>query len=149
MSEINRYEALCQYIKSLGKDVRDELDQLERIAFSSNSKNKIRRKKQGLRLAWLLRNYNPNSFRVWVRREMRGTPYPDTIKTISDYTPFGGWEKDYPAFNICSDEDLEKAKQIIKFAYMKTYNYKQTDMYIRQAIYIRFRCRDRFHQMET
>lgn len=117
MSEFNRYDALRQYIKSLGKDVKEEFDRLERITFTSNSKNRIRKRRRGLRLAWLLRDYNPNSFRVWLRYEIRGTSYPNIIKSISEYLPTGDSIYDYPAFNICSDEDLEKAKQMIKFAY--------------------------------
>ncbi len=117
MSELNRYELLCQYIKSLGKDV-EKLDQQKKIAFISDSKNTRRTK--GLKLVWLLRNYDPNNFRVWVRSETRGimgTAYPNMIKTMSDYLPRGRYNNDSPSFNIRSDEDLVKAKKIIKFAY--------------------------------
>ena len=119
MPELDRYEQLCQYIKSLGNDIK-EFEQKERISFVSDSKNKIRTVWKGLKLVQLEKNYNPYNFRVLVRiekRGMMGTSYPYIIKTISDYSPTGGSKDYYPSFRICSDEDLEKAKKIIKFAY--------------------------------
>lgn len=103
---------LYDFIKNLGKDINEILDKEVRFTFDSVSK--IQNKP--LRLAWFYRKpTKTGSFGVHVRKDNFEHTYPDIIKTISQYTSDGG--RGYPAFKIISKNDLEKAKEIIKFAY--------------------------------
>ena len=111
----SRYDKLINFIGSLGDDII-EMHQQIRIAFSSKS----RKNNKSARLVWICKlehSGTPESFWIWLRKDTTQCQYPAAIKTISDYRDDGGYG--YPAFKISSNQDLEMAKQMIKFAYNK------------------------------
>lgn len=111
--KLTLYDRLLDYIRHLGDDI-EEVEQEIRIAFSSQS----RLKGNKMRLVWICKpDYSGTTdfFWVWVRKDTESTPYPEIIKTITHYVDDGGFG--YPAFKVGSENDLHKAKEVIRFAY--------------------------------
>jgi hypothetical protein len=78
------------------------------------SLSRMNNKKRGL--AWVAYPATDKSLRVWVRKEVYGK-YPADIKSMPGYKE-NGWGG-YPEFKIANNDDAEKAKIFIKFAYEK------------------------------
>jgi len=114
----HRHKELIKYIKSLGSDVRRESQ--KRLCFSYLSK-KVKRR---YNLALIYPKRMPNEerpFTVHIRNDAPSyaphIQYPSEITTISGYTSKVNTSDFYPKFKIVTDDDIEKAKRIIKFAY--------------------------------
>lgn len=114
LSERVRIE-LISYINNLGKDILPENQEAREYCFSSISK--VENKRLSLVYLYLYKRY-PRSgiWKVWIRNERPQIAYLPFVYNMPNYDDKRDY---YPSFEIHSAEDLEKTKEIIKFAYDK------------------------------
>jgi hypothetical protein len=114
----HRHKELVKYIESLGSDVRRESQ--KRLCFSYLSKKA--KKRYNLILIYPKRMpHEEKPFTVHIRNDAPSyaphIQYPSEITTISGYISKANTSDFYPKFKIVTDDDIEKAKRIIEFAY--------------------------------
>lgn len=109
-TESSYFSELVSFIRKLGPDIVEEQQQV-RLAFSSKSK----KNNKEMRLVWLKKGAK-NSVRVWLRKESTKVSYSELIRELKEYE-YGGWYSNYLTFTISDKNTLEKAKEVIKYAY--------------------------------